>query len=60
MVKPGYVNALKGDEGKKLMTLMTCWPIGTTLNRLLVIAELDELQSSESLASHQNHVASSM
>jgi sortase (surface protein transpeptidase) len=24
----------------KRLTLMTCWPLGTTLNRLLVITEL--------------------
>lgn len=30
---------LQGDMMKKTLTLMTCWPAGTTLKRLLVIAE---------------------
>jgi sortase (surface protein transpeptidase) len=30
------------DDGKKELSLMTCWPIGTTLNRLIVFAELQE------------------
>lgn len=40
IVKPGHVSSLAGDENMKRMTLMTCWPLGTTLNRLLVVTEL--------------------
>lgn len=42
VVKPGYVSALETNNERKLMTLMTCWPVGTTLNRLLVLAEMTE------------------
>lgn len=42
VIKPGDVSILKRDKGKKEITLMTCWPIGTTLNRLIVIGELVE------------------
>ena len=43
IVKPGFMRIV--DEttvAKKELTLMTCWPIGTTLNRLIVTAELIE------------------
>lgn len=40
VVKPGNVSSLWGEDTQKRMTLMTCWPLGTTLNRLLVITEL--------------------
>ena len=33
------VEYLTGDQTKKMLTLMTCWPAGTTLSRLIVIAE---------------------
>ncbi|MDD5376973.1 MAG: class E sortase [Candidatus Gracilibacteria bacterium] len=42
IVKPGNVKILERDETKKELSLMTCWPIGTTLNRLIVFAELQE------------------
>ena len=42
VVKPTDVGVLKNDETKKQLTLMTCWPIGTTLNRLILTAELIE------------------
>lgn len=42
VIKPGNVKVLDHDEGKKELSLMTCWPIGTTLNRLIVFAELQE------------------
>ena len=42
-VKPGDVGALqKRDPTKKEMSLMTCWPVGTTLERLIIFAELEE------------------
>ena len=34
------VKYLSGDASKKTVTLMTCWPPGTTFKRLLVIGEL--------------------
>ncbi len=40
VVKPGSVSSLGWDETHKQLTLMTCWPLGTTLNRLLVVTEL--------------------
>lgn len=40
IVKPGHVSSLGETPNKKQLTLMTCWPLGTTLNRLLVITEL--------------------
>lgn len=40
IVKPGHVSSLGGDTNNKQLTLMTCWPLGTTLNRLLVVTEL--------------------
>ena len=42
VINPNDVSVLKRDTGKKELTLMTCWPIGTTYNRLLVIWELIE------------------
>lgn len=42
-VKPGDVQALeKRDPTKKELSLMTCWPVGTTLERLIIFAELVE------------------
>lgn len=43
VVKPWNVKALQSrDPSKKELSLMTCWPVGTTLNRLIVFAELQE------------------
>jgi sortase A len=42
VVKPNDIGVLKNDETKKELTLMTCWPIGTTLNRLIIKTELIE------------------
>lgn len=42
VVKPGHVSSLGGTPDMRQLTLMTCWPLGTTLNRLLVITELKE------------------
>lgn len=41
IVAPDSLEYLAGDPQKKTLTLMTCWPAGTTLERLLVIATLD-------------------
>lgn len=42
VVSPGNVSILKRDKNKSEITLMTCWPIWTTLNRLIVTWELVE------------------
>jgi sortase A len=39
VVKPTEVNKLVYPTDKPVMTLITCTPIGTALNRLLVTAE---------------------
>lgn len=45
-VKPGDTKALQArDPNKKEISLMTCWPIGTTLERLIIFWELDESNS---------------
>ena len=33
------VEYMKGDPNKETLTLMTCWPAGTTYRRLIVLAE---------------------
>jgi LPXTG-site transpeptidase (sortase) family protein len=43
-VAPESIEYLGGDMTKKTLTLMTCWPAGTTLKRLLVIAEQSTLR----------------
>lgn len=40
IIKPGNVGILKRDKGISELTLMTCWPIGTTLNRMILIWDL--------------------
>ena len=43
IVKPGDVKTLESrDHSKKELSLMTCWPVGTTLERIIVFAELTE------------------
>lgn len=42
IVAPWDTSVLKRNKNKSEITLMTCWPIWTTLNRLLVIWELVE------------------
>lgn len=39
IVSPEQVEYLAGDPAKKTLTLMTCWPAGTTLKRLIVVAD---------------------
>jgi LPXTG-site transpeptidase (sortase) family protein len=42
-VKPGDVKTLESrDHTKKELSLMTCWPVGTTLERIIIFAELVE------------------
>lgn len=40
IIKPGDVSVLKRENNISEITLMTCWPVGTTLNRMVVIWEL--------------------
>lgn len=42
VIRPWNVWVLKSDKWKKELTLMTCWPVWTTLNRLIVVWELIE------------------
>ena len=42
IIKPGDVNILKRNKNKSEVAIMTCWPIGTTLNRFVIIGELTE------------------
>ncbi|MDD5769581.1 MAG: sortase [Candidatus Gracilibacteria bacterium] len=42
IIKPGDVSVLKKETEKPEISLMTCWPVGTTLNRMIVIGELIE------------------
>lgn len=41
-VNPEEISYLEGDAGDKTLTLMTCWPPGTTLKRMIVIAEQEK------------------
>lgn len=42
-VKPGDTKTLLSrDPKKKEISLMTCWPIGTTLERLIIFGEMVE------------------
>lgn len=38
-VRPSEVGVLEQASDKKLSTLMTCWPLGTALKRLIIVAE---------------------
>ncbi|MBS9775183.1 sortase [Candidatus Gracilibacteria bacterium] len=42
VITPGDVSVLNRNHNKKEISIMTCWPIGTTYNRLLVTGELIE------------------
>ena len=42
VITPGDVSVLERNKKKSEITLMTCWPIWTTLNRLIVVWELIE------------------
>lgn len=45
VVRPWDTSVLKNrGDGRKLITLMTCWPLGTTTNRLLIVWELVEVK----------------
>lgn len=38
-VKPTNIEVLSQPKNEKISTLMTCWPVGTTLRRLILVAE---------------------
>jgi len=40
VIKPWNTQILKRNKNKDELTLMTCWPVWTTLNRLIIISEL--------------------
>lgn len=42
IIKPGDTSVLKRNNDISEITLMTCWPVGTTLNRMVVVWELIE------------------
>ena len=45
VISPGDVEVLKSkDPDLSELTLMTCWPIGTTYNRLVVVGELSYIE----------------
>jgi LPXTG-site transpeptidase (sortase) family protein len=45
IVKPGDTKVLSArDPNKKEISLMTCWPVGTTLERYIIFGELIENQ----------------
>ena len=44
VITPGDVSVLKSKKDVSEISLMTCWPIWTTLNRLLVTWELTEIK----------------
>ena len=42
IVNPDAMEYMKGREGERIVTLMTCWPPGTTINRMVVVGKLIE------------------
>lgn len=44
VINPRDVDVITNDSWKSELTLMTCFPIWTTLNRLIVVAELIEVE----------------
>ncbi len=43
IVSPDDVSVLN-NTNKEVLSLMTCWPVGTNINRLVVISELSSIQ----------------
>lgn len=43
ITSPEDLTMLSGIEGKEIVTLMTCWPLGVGTHRLIIIAERLEL-----------------
>ena len=45
VIRPGDVSVLKNNiNDRSQLTLMTCWPIGTTINRLVLTGELISIE----------------
>ena len=42
IIKPGDVSVLKRNKWKSEISLMTCWPVGTALERYIIFGELVE------------------
>ncbi len=42
IVSPEQINYLKADSASETLTLMTCWPPGTSLKRLIIEASLTQ------------------
>ena len=42
VVRPDDVKYMENNTNEKKATLMTCWPAGTTISRLVVVGELVE------------------
>ncbi|MDD5102959.1 MAG: sortase [Candidatus Peribacteraceae bacterium] len=55
-VKPSNVDVLDQPADRRLSTLMTCTPVGTTLRRLIVAAEEVDPETAEPLAVGQQPV----
>ena len=41
IISADQMDVLKQPKGKSIITLMTCWPLGTTEKRLIVVGELE-------------------
>lgn len=54
VVKPNDVNSLVYQTSKPIITLLTCTPLGTATNRLLVVAEQISPDPSKSVAATNN------
>ncbi len=44
VIRPWDVSVLKWEPGSSEITLMTCWPIGTIYNRMVVVWELVNIE----------------
>lgn len=42
IVSPEAMEYMKSKDGERIVTLMTCWPPGTTINRMVVVGKLIE------------------
>jgi len=54
-VRPSNVDVLDQPIDKRMATLMTCTPVGTTLRRLIVVAEEVDPVTGEGLATGERH-----
>lgn len=42
VVSPEAMEYMESKDGERIVTLMTCWPPGTTINRMVVVGKLIE------------------